>query len=403
MPWDVTSVKQQKLLFVADCLRAEETMTVLCERYGISRQTGYVWLERFRTEGPSGLDERSRAPHEHGGRTPAELVAKLIEARRRRPHWGPKKLLARLAQDEPDLRWTVASTGSDILRREGLSQPRPRRSRLVTLERPFAAVEAPNDAWCIDFKGWFRTRDGRRCDPLTLTDAFSRYLLTVKIVPPVTAAVQAEVDRLFEEHGLPTAIRSDNGPPFASSGAGGLTRLSARWAKMGIQLERIWPAKPQQNGRHERMHGTLKPEACKPPSANPRAQQRRFDAFRQEFNHERPHEALGQRQPAGFYRPSLRPFVEPTGDLDYGPDVLVRRIRSNGEIRWNASLLFVSEAIIGETVAISERPDGHWLIRFADVPLGLIDRKTATLARFGPTRPPCLEAPFKPSRKLSGM
>ena len=200
------------------------------------------------------------------------------------------------------------------------------------------------------------------------------------------------MDKLFEEHGLPVAIRSDNGTPFASSGAGGLTRLSARWAKMGIRLERIWPGKPQQNGRHERMHGTLKLEACQPPAATATSQQNRFDTFRNEFNHERPHEALGQRQPAEFYRPSPRPFVEPGGDLDYGPDEQVRRVRSSGEIKWRGSLLFVSEAIIGETVGLSQRPDGHWLIRFAEVALGLIDCNTGRLSRFGAGRPPRTKA-----------
>ncbi len=292
MPWSAPSEKDQKLLFVADCLREEESMTVLCERYGISRETGYVLKRRFLAEGPNGLEERSRAPLRHGHATAAELVARLIEARKRWPHWGPKKLLAKLWREDPQLAWPSASTGSEILRREGLSQPRRRRRRPLTVEQPFGAVAVANDAWCIDFKGWFRTGDRRRCDPLTVTDAFSRYLLTVQAIEPVTEAVQAKMDELFEEHGLPVAIRSDNGTPFASSGAGGLTRLSARWAKMGIRLERIWPGKPQQNGRHERMHGTLKPEACQPPAATVAHQQDRFDAFRREYKRASQHPSV---------------------------------------------------------------------------------------------------------------
>ena len=260
------------------------------------------------------------------------------------------------------------------------------------MEQPFGAVKAANDAWCIDFKGWFRTGDGRRCHPLTVSDAFSRYLLAVEAIEPVGEAVQVKMDELFRQHGLPMAIRSDNGTPFSSTAAGGLSRLSAQWAKMGIRLERIWPGKPQQNGRHERMHGTLKPEACQPPAATITDQQGRFNAFRDEFNLERPHEALGQRQPAQFYRPSPRPFVEPAGDLDYGPDEQVRRVRSTGEIRWRGSLLFVSEVIVGETVGIRQRPDGHWLIRFADVALGLVDRSSGELVRFGAGRPPRTKA-----------
>ena len=262
MPWKAKSVMDEKLAFIADCLRGEEPMTVLCERYGISRETGHLWKRRYGAEGAKGLEERSRAPHRHGRATAAELVVRLVEARKRKPYWGPRKLLAVLKKDDPAAAWPAASTVADILRREGLSERRRRRRRPLTVDRPFAAVTAANDAWCVDFKGWFRTGDGSRCDPLTVTDAFSRYLLGLEIVAPVRAAVEAEMDRLFREHGLPRAIRSDNGPPFASTGAGGLTRLSARWAKMGIGLERIYPGKPYQNGRHERMHGTLKPEAC---------------------------------------------------------------------------------------------------------------------------------------------
>jgi len=375
-------------MFVGDCLRGEASMTLLCERYGISRQTGYELKRRFLAEGPRGLAERSRAPLEHGRATPADVVVRLIEARKQRPHWGPKKLLAKLAQDDPQTAWPSASTASEILRREGLSQPRKHRRRPLTVDQPFGAVTAANDAWCIDFKGWFRTDDGQRCHPLTVTDAFSRFVLAVEIVDPVTEAVEVVLDRLFAEHGLPVSMRSDNGSPFASTGAGGLTRLSASWAKIGIRLERIWPGKPQQNGRHERMHRTLKAECCWPPATTAADQQKRFDAFRHEFNHVRPHEALGQRLPAEFHCPSPRPFVEPAGDLDYRADEQVRRVRSSGEIRWNGSLLFVSEAIIGETVAVSSRADGHWLIRFADVPLGLIDRQSGQLSRFGAGRPP---------------
>jgi putative transposase len=388
MPWKAQSVMDEKLQFVAECLRQEEEMTVLCERYGISRQTGYVWKRRYLAEGPEGLLERSRAPHDHGRATSAELVVRIVEARQRKPHWGPKKLLPTLRAAAPAQDWPSLSTIADILRREGLSKPRRRRRRPLTLDQPFAAVAAANDAWCIDFKGWFRTRDGHRCDPLTVTDAFSRYLLGLRIVDPVTAAVQREMDRLFREHGLPGAIRSDNGSPFAGSGAGGLTRLSARWAKMGIRLERIYPGKPQQNGRHERMHGTLKAEVCTPPAATTLAQQRRFDAFRREFNVERPHEALGQQPPELFYTPSPRPYPDRLEDPCYGSDEAIRQVRSDGEIKWRGTKIFISQAIAGEAVGIREREDGHWLVRFADVPLALIDRRTGKVARFGPGRPP---------------
>jgi transposase InsO family protein len=387
----------EKMMFMTAVLRDEAPMTVLCERFGISRETGYKWKRRYEAAGAAGLAARSRAPHRHGRTTVAELVVRLIELRRRKPYWGPKKLLAILAAEEPGAAWPSASTAAEILRREGLSVPRRRRRRALTVEQPFAEVASANDAWCIDFKGWFRTDDGRRCDPLTVTDAYSRYLLGLQIVPPVTAAVDAVVDRLFREHGLPRAMRSDNGPPFASPGAGGLSQLSAKWAKMGIRLERIQPGKPQQNGRHERMHGTLKAEACAAPAASPPEQQLRFEAFRAEFNEDRPHEALGQRPPKRFYAASPRPYPERVEDPSYGPDEEVRRVRSSGEIKWRGSLRFISEALIGEAVGIREREDGHWLVRFADVPLVLIDRYSGKIARFGPGRPPRAKANPKTS------
>ena len=393
MSWEETSVMDQKVLFVSECLRGEEPMTVLCERYGISRQTGYVLKRRYLSEGPAGLEERSRAPHSHPRATSAQAVARLIELRKRKPYWGPKKLLRVLADEGLGAGLPARSTASEILRREGLSQPRRRRRRALTWEQPFAAVEAPNDAWCIDFKGWFRTGDGERCDPLTVTDAFSRYLLSVRIIEPVTAAVEAEMDRLFKAYGLPAAIRSDNGSPFASVGAGGLTQLSARWARVGINLERIWPGQPQQNGRHERMHGTLKPEACEPACANAAQQQARFDAFRQEFNDERPHEALDLFTPDSLYHRSDRPFRKPPKSPAYEPDEQLRRVRSNGEIKWNGALLFLSEVIVGQTVGIKQRSDGHWLVRYANVSVGIIDQHTGKLARLGPGRPPRAQAP----------
>jgi len=404
MPWNSTSVMDQKLQFIADCLGGEAPMTVLCERYGISRETGHALKRRYLAEGPSGLEERSRAPHRHGRATPAELVVRIVELRRVKPYWGPKKLLTVLRREDPAARWPSSSTVAEILKREGLSEPKRRRRRTLTMDQPFAAVTAPNDAWCADFKGWFKTADGVRCDPLTVTDAFSRCLLGLEIVAPVGDAVERVTDRLFREHGLPQAIRTDNGTPFASTGAGGLTRLSARWAKMGIRLERIQPGQPQQNGRHERMHRTLKREACRPPAATAAEQQERFEAFRHEFNHDRPHEALGQHPPASVYAPSDRPFPERLDDPCYAPEEHVRRVRTTGEIRWRGGLLFISEALIGEAVAVREREDGHFLVRFADIPLVLIDRYSGKTAKFGAGRPPRAKPINKPNRTpLSGI
>jgi putative transposase len=237
----------EKTAFIAECLRGELPMTALCERYGISRDTGYRLLGRYREEGPGGLEPRSRAPHRHGMTMAEEVAAAIVELRRQRPYWGPKKLRAVLQQRDPKQLWPAPSTIGDLLRRQGLSEPRRRRRRAVPLTQPFLPVHEPNDLWCIDFKGWFRTADGQRCDPLTITDADSRFLIECRIVPETTEAVRPVVDQAFRELGLPRAIRSDNGAPFASSSSpGGLSRLSVHWVKLGIRLERIEPGAPQQ-------------------------------------------------------------------------------------------------------------------------------------------------------------
>jgi len=393
----------EKLEFVGDCLRGIETMTALCVRYGISRETGYKWRGRYQALGPSGLDERSRAPLRHGRTTPEAVAAPIIALRRERPHWGARKLLAVLIRRHPDVAWPAASTVTDILRRAGLIEGQRRRRRPVPVEQPFGAVGAANDTWCIDFKGWFRTRDGTRCDPLTVTDAYSRYILAGRIMPERITPVREAVDHLFHAHGLPLAMRSDNGRPFGSNGAAGLTRLSAHWAKLGIRLEFITPGQPQQNGRHERMHRTLKAETTRPPAATLAEQQARFDAFRHDFNHDRPHEALDQRMPAEFYRSSPRPMPAHVPEPWYDADHEVRRVRPNGEIKWHGGRIFISEALVGEPVGIRETEDGTYLIRFAALDIGIIDRRSKKFHRFGPKRPPRPKAPINPPETVSDV
>jgi len=382
MPWSETCAMDERVRFVGEALGGEETMTELCASYGISRKTGYKWLERYRQDGVEGLKERPRAPHEHGLARPHELVAAVLALKERWPLWGARKLRVKLAQQHPDWQVPAVSTIGDWLQREGLTRGRRRRRRCPPYTQPFVGVSAPNDLWATDFKGWFRTGDGRRCDPLTVSDGWSRYLLGCQAVErPDHEHVEPVFEALFCEFGLPNAIRTDNGPPFASVGAGGLSRLSVWWLKLGITVERIDPGKPQQNGRHERMHGTLKEATAKPPAATIPAQQRSFDAFRRDFNEERPHEALGQQPPAWHYAASTRRYPCAPREPVYDADHAVRRVRSNGEIKWGGELVFVSEVLVGEPVGIAETETGDWRVCFADVELGFIDRRTHKLCR----------------------
>ena len=304
----------------------------------------------------------------------ADIAETILALRPVRPYWGPRKLRAVLARDHLETGWPAASTTGDLLREHGLSQP-------------FRTVAAANEVWCIDFKGWFRTRDGHRCDPLTVSDAHSRYLLVCQIIPPRTEPVRTVVEAAFRRYGMPRALRSDNGAPFAGVGAAGLSRLSVGWAKAGIALERIAPGQPQQNGRHERMHRTLKAETTKPPAASIAEQQARFDAFRHDFNVNRPHEALDQQPPASVYQPSTQSYPEALVEPWYDAEHAVRRVRHNGEIKWGGNLVFVSEALKGEPVGIAETDHGDSIVRFADIDLGVIDRTTNKLHRFSAARP----------------
>ena len=403
MPWKETSAMDEKLRFVAASLCGEEPMTVLCERFGISRETGHKWKRRYLELGPAGLEERSRAPLRHGRATSAAVAAAIVAMRRERPHWGARKLLAVLARRHPEVAWPAPSTATDIVRRAGLIAGRRRRRRALAVEQPFQAVQAANDTWCIDFKGWFRTGDGTRCDPLTVTDAHSRYLLASRIMAEQIEPVRTAVDALFCEHGLPLAMRSDNGSPFGAGGAAGLTRLSAHWLKLGIRLEYITPGQPQQNGRHERMHRTLKAETAAPPAASKAEQQARFDAFRHDFNHNRPHQALGQQVPAAFYRPSPRTMPKHVPEPWYDADHALRRVRPTGEIKWRGKLIFVSQVLAGEPIGIRELEDGHWLLRFANVDLGLLDRRSQKFHRFGPGRPPRTKTPTNTTKSVSDV
>jgi len=366
----------QRVALIADWRRAAWTITELAQRYGVARRTVYKWVDRYTADPVHGLLERSRAPERHGRAMATAVQAAVVQLRRQQPTWGPKKLRAVLQRRHPAQVWPATSTIGDLLRRDGLSQPQRRTRYVVPLTQPLAAAVAPNEVWTADFKGWFRTRDGARCDPLTVADACSRWVLCCQIVAPTEAGVRPWFERTFREYGVPAALRTDNGPPFATTGAARLSHLAVWWLKLRIQLDRIEPGHPEQNGRHERFHLTLQQETTNPPAATPAQQQRRFDRLRQTFNHERPHEALGQHPPAMVYVPSPRPYPARLEDPWYDATHQVRRVKETGQIRWQGDLIFVSEAVRGEPVGLRETDEGDWTVHFMTVELGRIDRQT---------------------------
>jgi putative transposase len=380
MPWREVCYMEERLRFIAARVSGDESMTELCERFGVSRKTGYKLWRRYLARGPAGLEDDSRAPHRVPWAITEAQAQAIVGLRRAHPSWGPKKLRATLMRRAPEQSWPALSTIGELLRRRGLSMARRRRRRATPSELPLSVASSANDVWAIDFKGWFRTGDGARCDPLTVTDQFSRYLLCARVVSaPTAAGCRPELERLFRAYGLPRVIRSDNGPPFASLGAGGLSRLAVWWIKLGIIPERIEPGQPQQNGRHERMHATLKAETARPPAASLAAQQLRFDRFRAEFNHERPHEALGQNPPAQFYTASSRRYPRRLEDPVYPAAYQLRRVRSNGEIKWHGALVFIGQALTGEIIGLREIDDARAAVYFGPLPLGIIDEVSGKL------------------------
>jgi putative transposase len=387
MPWQEVRPMDAKVEFIAGKRRGEESMTALCRRLGISRQCGYELWRRYQAEGIVGLKERSRAPRVVPWAITQAQTEAIVQLRDQHPSWGPKKLRAKLCQVAPAQPWPVPSTIGDLLKREGRVQPRARRRKAVpTPPSALVAAVGPNVVWCIDFKGWWRTGDGMRCDPLTVSDAFSRFLLCAEIVAhPDHEHCRSTLERVFREYGLPQVIRSDNGAPFASLGAGGLSRLAVWWVKLGIVPERIEPAHPQQNGRHERMLRTLKAECAAVPAADRSAQQQRLDEFRAEFNHERPHEALGQTAPAVHYQHSPRCYPAQLEDPSYPTGYELRRVRSNGEIKWQNQLVFISAALCGEVIGLCENSQGDGEVFFGPLPLGVIDAVSLRLRRSEPS------------------
>lgn len=377
MPWKEVNPMQQRVLFIADYLRDISNLTDLCAHYGISRKTGYKWIQRFEQSGIDGLAEQSRKPVTCPAQTPYRIQQAIIELRQQFQYIpGAKKLQVLLARRYTNEVIPSTSTIYNILNRANLIKSRHRKRRVSPYPQPFAPVSEVNELWSVDYKGQFKLGNGQWCYPLTVMDHQSRYLCGCKALKgPRLKDTQAAFVRLFRQYGLPRRIRSDNGVPFASIARGGLSQLSLWWIKLGILPERIEPGKPQQNGRHERMHRTLKQAATRPPSSSMRSQQKRFNVFCEEYNHQRPHEALQQETPASHYTQSPRLYPQCLPQLHYPDYFEVRKVSVNGVVYWRSKLVYISHLLKDENIGLEEIEDGIWCVYFGPVKIGQFDER----------------------------
>lgn len=374
MPWKETSAMDQRIRLIADWLSGDYTKSELCLAYGVSRPTADKWIARYAERGPVGLEELSRAPRIHPNQTPEEVRALIVRTKLRHQRWGPKKVMDLLRREDGRTSWPADSTAGEILKRAGLTRPRVRRHRVAPYTMPFGACCGSNQTWSADFKGDFRLGDGRRCYPLTVSDNFSRYLLLCQgLERPSHQATRPWFEWVFREYGLPEAIRTDNGAPFASMAVGGVSQLSKWWIKLGIRPERIRPGRPDQNGRHERMHRTLKEAA--PAQASLLAQQSRFDPFLDEYNWQRSHEALGRKTPGSVYCPSPRPYPAILPKIEYDSATTVRQVRHNGEIKWRGEHIYVSEVLAKEPVGLKPIDSDTWELYYSFHLLGIFHER----------------------------
>jgi len=384
MPWKESRIVDQRLQFLSSYQQKEMSLSDLCREFGVSRPTGYRWINRYKEVGPEGLLDRNRKPHGCSHATSEATENAILALRSKHPSWGARKLKARLEKVQPRVDWPAASTFGNILHRAGLTNPKQKKRRTTPCSEPFSEVTAPNQLWCMDFKGYFSTGDGTRCDPFTITDAHSRYLIRCQTVSRMDLSqVVAVCEAAMREYGMPARIRTDNGAPFAGTGLLGLSKLSLSWTKMGIVHERIQPGRPQQNGRHERMHRTLKEDTTKPPALTLRLQQKKFDRFRQIFNHERPHEGLNNETPASLYQRSSIMFPTVLTPFTYPRGFQTRRVNTSGDISWHKDRVFISQVFSFEDLGFEEMDEEIFRVYFREIELGELD---VTELRFRPVR-----------------
>lgn len=388
MPFEEKSKMDQRIRFIAQWSKEPTGFSGLCRAYGISRTTGYKWLDRYEEFGPSGLEDRPPIPKSHPNRVSQELTSLIVQSRKAHPSWGPRKLRAWLMERESGLMLPAVSTMGEILKRHGMIRPRKRRLRVPFVKNPLAQSDGPNDLWCTDFKGNFLHRDRTRNYPLTISDDYSRYFLKCEgLESQKTNPVRHEFELAFEEFGLPQGIRSDNGAPFATTRPGGLSALSIWWIRLGITPERITPGCPQQNGRHERLHKTLKEATASPPKESSVEQQLAFDLFRAEYNEERPHEALGDKTPASQYALSMREY-HPSLECspEYGDEFKAYRVQKKGTIKFKGTRVHLGQLIAFEPVGILQTEENKWEVYYGPVLLGIFTQLEKKKMNFQPVR-----------------
>lgn len=372
MPWQETNAVEERVKFVIAVREDGMSVAAACRKFGVSRPTGYKWLGRYDEKGLDGLCDESRTPRTLPHKTPDEVVERVLEAHERL-EFGPRKLRVYLLAQEVSFNVPAASTIGEILKRHGKVEPRKKRRRVPPQSEPFGDCNAPNDTWCADFKGQFQLGNKRYCYPLTITDATTRFILCCDgLTSTGGEGTQKGFEETFKRYGVPRRIRTDNGSPFASVGLGGLSRLSVWWAKLGIKHERIEPGHPEQNGRHERMHLSLKRAVTRPAEADFEAQQRAFDRFVHIFNHDRPHEGLGMDVPAAHYERSTLAFDPRPADPTYPEHDVERRVYPSGQIRFCERDVYLGAALSRQVVGLRELDHDCWLVTFADMDLGFL-------------------------------
>jgi putative transposase len=382
MTWKESRKIDEKLKFIADWLKDEFKFSDLCKRYDISRPTGYYLVNRYLSEGEDAFKEKSKAPHHIPHKISSKIELKLIELKYRYPHWGPRKIKDYLTAEGVKGYWPAKSTIGEIFKRHGLVKPRKTRRRIPPHSEPLKHCQAPNDVWSADFKGEFLLLNNKYCYPLTVTDNYSRYLLACDgFLSPSCNNTIKTFEKLFAEYGLPLAIRTDNGQPFCSYGFGGLTRLSIWFLKLGIMPERIDLGAPQQNGRHERMHRTLKEATILPKKNNLKKQNRIFSQFIKEFNFERPHEALSSKRPSELYVKSRKQLPNKIPEVNYPDEFCIRKVKMNGEISFKGKKYYVSELLYKEPIGLEKIDDDRAFLYFSKLKLGIIDAKSDKIIR----------------------